>query len=190
MRDLHGRVRLVVDPDPVKAPVDLKALTAALKQELGEYFAGPIWSTDAGGKDATRLAGAVLRRPAALPWSATYDDPATGARGQAARATWRKLERRLSKQAWLEAARPGVPWELGQGPGVVTFYSFKGGVGRTTALVACAWQLARAGQSVAVIDLDLEAPGVAALVDGEVKGEGARGVIDFLADHLATDSTS
>jgi MinD-like ATPase involved in chromosome partitioning or flagellar assembly len=44
---------------------------------------------------------------------------------------------------------------------IVTFYSFKGGVGRTTALAACAWQLARAGKRVAIIDLDLEAPGIA-----------------------------
>lgn len=42
---------------------------------------------------------------------------------------------------------------------VVTFYSYKGGVGRTAALVNTAWSLAAAGQKVLVIDADLEAPG-------------------------------
>ncbi|MBI3361171.1 MAG: AAA family ATPase [Chloroflexi bacterium] len=47
------------------------------------------------------------------------------------------------------------------GPKVVTFYSFKGGVGRTTALALVALALARAGRRVAAVDLDLEAPGLA-----------------------------
>ncbi len=42
----------------------------------------------------------------------------------------------------------------------VTFYSFKGGVGRTMALVNTALLLARAGKKVLIVDFDLEAPGV------------------------------
>jgi MinD-like ATPase involved in chromosome partitioning or flagellar assembly len=64
----------------------------------------------------------------------------------------------------------------------VSFYSFKGGVGRSTLLAATAWRFARAGKKVAVIDLDLEAPGLAALFDVETR----RGVLDFIVDHLAT----
>ena len=43
---------------------------------------------------------------------------------------------------------------------VVTFYSYKGGVGRTSALMNTAFRLARMGKRVFVLDFDLEAPGI------------------------------
>jgi MinD-like ATPase involved in chromosome partitioning or flagellar assembly len=43
---------------------------------------------------------------------------------------------------------------------VVTFYSYKGGVGRTMSLVNVAHVLAREGQRVLMVDFDLEAPGM------------------------------
>jgi len=43
---------------------------------------------------------------------------------------------------------------------IVTFYSYKGGVGRTSALANIAVLLARRGQRVLMIDFDLEAPGL------------------------------
>ncbi|HTU20137.1 MAG TPA: ParA family protein [Gemmataceae bacterium] len=42
----------------------------------------------------------------------------------------------------------------------ITFYSFKGGVGRTMALVNVAAELAKMGRKVLVVDFDLEAPGL------------------------------
>src|SRR4051794_3951478 len=44
---------------------------------------------------------------------------------------------------------------------VVTFYSYKGGTGRTMALANVAWILAANGKRVLVVDWDLEAPGLA-----------------------------
>ncbi|NOQ63726.1 MAG: P-loop NTPase, partial [Methyloprofundus sp.] len=46
----------------------------------------------------------------------------------------------------------------------VVFYSYKGGVGRTTALIQTAFQLTRAGKRVAIVDMDVEAPGIQALL--------------------------
>lgn len=43
---------------------------------------------------------------------------------------------------------------------VITFYSFKGGVGRTMALVNVAAEMVRRGRTVLVVDFDLEAPGL------------------------------
>src|SRR4051812_44817310 len=43
---------------------------------------------------------------------------------------------------------------------IVTFYSFKGGSGRTMALANVAWILAASGLRVLVVDWDLEAPGL------------------------------
>ena len=43
---------------------------------------------------------------------------------------------------------------------VITFYSYKGGTGRTMALANVAWVLASHGNRVLVLDWDLEAPGL------------------------------
>src|SRR5436190_7243779 len=43
---------------------------------------------------------------------------------------------------------------------LITFYSYKGGVGRTMALANIATLLATWGKKVLVVDWDLEAPGV------------------------------
>lgn len=43
---------------------------------------------------------------------------------------------------------------------IITFYSFKGGVGRSRALANVAYQLARNGKEVLCVDFDLEAPGL------------------------------
>jgi MinD-like ATPase involved in chromosome partitioning or flagellar assembly len=43
---------------------------------------------------------------------------------------------------------------------VITFYSYKGGVGRSMALANIAVLLAKAGKKVLVVDWDLEAPGI------------------------------
>lgn len=63
-----------------------------------------------------------------------------------------------------------------------TFYSYKGGVGRTLAMCNVAYILARAGRRVVIVDLDLEAPGVGlSRATGYREGEApTRGVSDFL----------
>lgn len=43
---------------------------------------------------------------------------------------------------------------------IITFYSYKGGTGRTMALANVAWILAAAGNRVLMVDWDLEAPGL------------------------------
>src|SRR5205823_883844 len=43
---------------------------------------------------------------------------------------------------------------------IVTFYSYKGGVGRTVALANIGVLLARRGKRVLLVDCDLEAPGL------------------------------
>jgi MinD-like ATPase involved in chromosome partitioning or flagellar assembly/tetratricopeptide (TPR) repeat protein len=43
---------------------------------------------------------------------------------------------------------------------IITFYSFKGGVGRTMALVNAGVELARRGRKVLLVDFDLKAPGL------------------------------
>ncbi|GAA1753989.1 FxSxx-COOH system tetratricopeptide repeat protein [Luedemannella helvata] len=56
-----------------------------------------------------------------------------------------------------QAQVPADPSRHGQ---IITFYSFKGGVGRTMALANIAWILASTGRSVLAVDWDLESPGL------------------------------
>ena len=66
---------------------------------------------------------------------------------------------------------------------VTTFYSFKGGVGRTMALVNVAVALAKRGRRVLVVDFDLEAPGLDTY-DIFRSPKPVPGVIDFVAEYL------
>lgn len=68
---------------------------------------------------------------------------------------------------------------------VTTFYSFKGGVGRTMALVNAAVALAKGGRRVLVVDFDLEAPGLDTF-DVLKPAREVPGVIDFVARYLET----
>jgi cellulose biosynthesis protein BcsQ len=66
----------------------------------------------------------------------------------------------------------------------VTFYSYKGGVGRTMALLNVAASLASRGHGVAVVDLDLEAPGLGLSASTRPETPQHRGVSDLLFDLL------
>lgn len=65
-------------------------------------------------------------------------------------------------------------------PVTVTFYSLRGGVGRSTSLAHTARLLAKAGKQVVCMDLDIEAPGLAALFDVEAQVENNMGVVELL----------
>ena len=60
---------------------------------------------------------------------------------------------------------------------ILTFYSYKGGMGRTTALAFVAKQLADEGKRVFVLDCDLEAPGIHTLLCDSSPDQG---LVDFL----------
>ena len=70
---------------------------------------------------------------------------------------------------------------------IATFYSFKGGVGRTMALVNAAVSLALRGRRVLVVDFDLEAPGLDTFDVLRPKEE-VFGVIDFVTQYLESGS--
>ncbi len=68
---------------------------------------------------------------------------------------------------------------------VTTFYSFKGGVGRTMALVNAAVELANTGRRVLVVDFDLEAPGLDTfeILHSETQ---VPGIVDFVSEYIAS----
>lgn len=69
---------------------------------------------------------------------------------------------------------------------VVTFYSFKGGVGRSFALSNIAILLARWGYRVLTIDWDLEAPGLPAYFRPLLSSPPTTGIIDLVDDFAAS----
>lgn len=72
----------------------------------------------------------------------------------------RLVEHRIVGQDWLRS--PAAP--IAGLPPVVVFASHKGGVGRSTALSVAAAAFSRSGFNLLVIDLDLEAPGLGAIL--------------------------
>ncbi len=68
---------------------------------------------------------------------------------------------------------------------VITYYSFKGGVGRSMALANIAEILYRRGLRVIIIDWDLEAPGVdqyfRSVAERDLENRG--GLIDLLVEY-------
>lgn len=68
---------------------------------------------------------------------------------------------------------------------VTTFYSFKGGVGRTFALVNVAIELAKTGRRVLLVDFDLEAPGVHTFAS-LCPQTPHPGVVEYVSDYIST----
>lgn len=75
---------------------------------------------------------------------------------------------------------------------IITFYSYKGGTGRSMAMANVAWILASRRKKVLIIDWDLEAPGLHRyfapfLTDRDVTS--SRGVIDFIREFAVRAAT-
>ena len=98
-------------------------------------------------------------------------------------------DRHRSRTAWF-AGPIEPPWKASENnPPVVVFYSFKGGLGRSTLLASFAIQRARAGERVCVLDYDLDSPGVGRLLSADAQGLTASwGVVDFLLESSLADA--
>ena len=181
VRDLRGRLRLVLRPSGAAPAPDIGP---ALASALGGWFAGPVLSTAGAAPDERRLAAEILGRATMWPpeWATGWTD-LNGTLHPIDPARWAGVQRVLSKQSWFGPPSTTARWPLAPGaPPVVAFYSFKGGVGRTTTLALVALTLARAGKRVVCVDLDLEAPGL-----GTFLGAGAGpSLLDALLTHAAT----
>jgi Mrp family chromosome partitioning ATPase len=99
----------------------------------------------------------------------------------------RYVDRHRSRTSWFMPLRPPSPGAGTAQPRpapVVAFYSYKGGMGRTTAAAGYAIQQARSGRRVAAVDLDLDAPGLGRLLSMERDGaSNPWGTVDFLVEY-------
>lgn len=165
--DLFGKLRLVLFPYG-----DVGALVATLEQACG-----PWWTGEA--LQASQL-DEVTRK--------VFSDAREAARVDEDEPRLRLVERHRSRTAWFTGP-VNPPWlALNNGPPVVVFYSFKGGLGRSTLLASFAIQRARAGERVSVIDMDLDSPGAGRLLSADRDGLTAPwGVVDYLIEHRLPD---
>ncbi|MBW7992409.1 MAG: tetratricopeptide repeat protein [Planctomycetes bacterium] len=75
-------------------------------------------------------------------------------------------------------------------PIIITFYSFRGGVGRSMAMLNAGYLLARSGRRVLLVDFDLEAPGLTRLIDRQdilkpkAKPSTPKGMVDIIHGYL------
>lgn len=160
-RDLNGRVRFIA-PQKSREDDALRTALEAIYQELAERLAPHAYRTDIG----------VL-------YEATQEQARHGASGYALNGfehVW-IVDRLTTDANWARIA-PEV-----EGVQRIVFFSIKGGVGRSTALAATAWQLAQVGKRVLVLDLDLESPGLSsALLPSE--RQPMYGITDWLIEDL------
>ena len=77
-------------------------------------------------------------------------------------------------------------WSVSSGASetpIYTLYSVKGGLGRSTTAAVLAWHLAKRGEDVLVVDLDLESPGISsAMLDYTMQPQ--FGVVDWFVEDM------
>lgn len=176
IRDVNGKIRLFLDLSEGQTPetIDTDELDRLLSDKLGPYYGNDIW-LPAGERDPYKPLIETIKAERVF---ASWDDESVSPR-------WYILERHIAKQAWTDNRVGKLPWKQelvdeGHKPAIASFFSFKGGVGRTTILVATALTLARNGHRVAIVDLDLEAPGLATIFLPDDSNN--LGVIDYLLE--------
>ena len=160
-RDLNGRVRFIVS-DSIAANNAQHKQIKDLYRSLAERIAPHAYPVDTG------ILFEAVREQAcqgtAVFGLAGFDN------------VW-VIDRLASESRWEAIAK------VSSGAPRIVFFSIKGGVGRSTALAASAWALAKQGKRVLVLDLDLESPGLSsALLPSERQIK--YGITDWLVEDL------
>lgn len=160
-RDLSGRLRLIA-PGQSRENNTLNSDVTAVYQALSERLAPHAYPVEAG-----------------ILYETSREEALHGAQAfclNGFQNVW-VVDRLANGCAWESIA------DVASGVPRIVFFSIKGGVGRSTALAASAWALARAGKRVLVMDLDLESPGLSsALLPTDRQPQ--YGITDWLVEDL------
>lgn len=158
-RDLNGRVRLIVD-EKWESDSRLNDIARQIYEKLGPH-AYPPEQAILFEPDIDRF----RQRESTFPLEGCDDIYV--------------VDRLATESDWTQIApEADVPR--------IVFYSVKGGVGRSTALAAVAWELAEQNKRVLVMDLDLESPGLSSSLLPEDRRP-AYGVTDWLVEDLVNN---
>ncbi len=149
--DLGGRLHVAVNMNRANISAEVVALLTAALANAGNHAA--MGNTGLLARDDLYDPDAVFSNPDIGTYRQTIDSPSV-----------LMLDRSIGGQDWLRSSQ--VERAGSRIPRLV-FYGIKGGVGRSTAVAMCAYDLASAGKKVLVVDLDLESPGLAGLLLGD-----------------------
>lgn len=89
------------------------------------------------------------------------------------------LDRHLQFASWFDNQ---IPEKIISKAKVITGYSYKGGMGRSTLIAILATQAALDGKNVVVLDFDFEAPGISNLLVDFGKQKYSKGILDYIID--------
>lgn len=186
VRDAKGTISVYLEPitGTTLEESEVLSLQQSLAVSLGIFFQGNVYTEEPNTWTADLFDKVRSLRIADSPIASIPN------------VTWYRIERGISKKAWIECNGRETavwPYETTQTaekkPKVVTFFSYKGGMGRTTSLVSVALELSRRKKNVLMIDTDLEAPGLSTFFFPPTDSELIqKGTVDFLLER-GIDST-
>lgn len=182
IRDVFGRLSFLIDSDIFPDDTQREELEQLFRNHLGNYYTGKTYWIQMPPKKRKYLEPMFdLLKEERAEWISEEN------------ITYYLSERPIAKKAWAvcnmeqDAVWPYEDALSGEKPKVITFYSFKGGMGRTTTLASVALQLVRKKKNVMMIDMDIEAPGLATLFfDDDFI---TNGVLDYLLEHAVQGNT-
>ncbi len=169
--DLFGRLRVVVWAREGNAGAIRGQIEETLRKVAEPYWSGEIWIASGAPESEEKIYEKAWEEGKAFEGSDRF----------------RLTSRHRSHETWMQMPTE-PPWkapggEAAGGPPIVVFYSFKGGMGRSTALASFAIRRAREGERVVVLDFDLDAPGLGTLLASDEVGTTAPwGVVDYLLE--------
>ena len=169
--DLFGRVSIIAWLAPGTSKENIvEHIRSSLRDSCAQYWSDDISVSDFPHPD---LDTEILRSTA---WreGLTVDD----------KDRLRLNDRHRHHSGWFAGTHQSDQlWPLEDRPPIVVFHGFKGGVGRTTLLASYAIACARRNERIAVLDMDLDAPGIGSLLGADTDGSTARwGTTDFLLE--------
>ncbi len=179
VRDVYGKLSFLMDNKESITESDKDNFTAQMAERIGSYFSGRIYW-----KRLSHSQKSTAEREKFIIQMIEAERESWDERDEI---VFYLSERAIAKKAWIyqrEVQESVWPYEEAvseDGCKVISFYSFKGGMGRTTALASVALTLVHQGRNVIMVDMDIEAPGLASLFFDEEVITG--GLLDYLLEH-------
>jgi len=170
LRDVRGRFRILANVDEVTADVALSI--NALGDALKTYAAKPFLQT----RNELFDPDSIFKSKDLTSFSLSENSK-----------SFKLMDRTITGAGW-SAIGSELSNKLSNTP-KLAFFGLKGGVGRSTALTILAYELARVGKNVMLIDLDIESPGLSSLILPE-ESKLPFGVVDWVIESTSLEDVS